>query len=120
MQKTIYVSKKHENKVRKLCKRSVFSSLITIILEMLTDDDIDILISNVYEKPRTKEKSRIYARIHLAVKSGKLRKPTQCEICGKEAQTEGHHKDYSKPLEVQWLCPHCHQVAHGKKELTSK
>lgn len=41
-----------------------------------------------------------------AVMSGKLlRMP--CEVCG-NVKSEGHHADYSKPLEVIWLCRQHH------------
>lgn len=40
-----------------------------------------------------------------------------CEACGADAEkSHGHHTDYSKPLDVQWLCPKHHGEAHrGKK-----
>lgn len=31
-----------------------------------------------------------------------------CEICHKKGKVQGHHKDYSKPLEVIWCCIDCH------------
>lgn len=34
-----------------------------------------------------------------------------CEQCG-ELQVHGHHDDYTKPLEVRWLCPPCHRDWH--------
>lgn len=44
-----------------------------------------------------------------AVDSGMIkRKP--CVKCGKKAQ--GHHEDYSKPLDVIWLCPKHHAARH--------
>ena len=38
-----------------------------------------------------------------------IKKP--CERCGAE-NVHGHHEDYSKPLDVIWLCPPCHKQRH--------
>jgi len=50
-----------------------------------------------------------------AIRDGKLiRKP--CEICG-NPKVEAHHEDYSKPLEVVWLCkPHHFQADARRRE----
>ena len=34
-----------------------------------------------------------------------------CEICG-EIKVVGHHKNYLRPLDVQWLCTPCHRAVH--------
>ena len=34
-----------------------------------------------------------------------------CEICGEE-KVQAHHEDYSKPLEVRWLCIKHHNERH--------
>jgi hypothetical protein len=50
-----------------------------------------------------------------AVRRGRLVKPTSCEDCGNAAPKRalhGHHEDYSKPLEVEWLCTTCHGKRH--------
>lgn len=50
-----------------------------------------------------------------AVKDGRLVKPDCCEDCGGEFEPrllQGHHADYSKPLEVEWLCGNCHGARH--------
>jgi len=43
-----------------------------------------------------------------------MERPTECERCDEPyGRIEAHHEDYSKPLEVVWLCISCHRVAHG-------
>lgn len=48
-----------------------------------------------------------------AIRDGRAeRKP--CEVCGKKAQA--HHHDYSKPLDVRWLCfKHHRELEHGQR-----
>jgi hypothetical protein len=36
-----------------------------------------------------------------------------CQICGKSGELEGHHADYSKPLEIIWVCKNCHSHIHS-------
>lgn len=35
-----------------------------------------------------------------------------CLFCGGE-KVHAHHRDYTKPLEVIWLCPKCHHRLHA-------
>jgi hypothetical protein len=51
-----------------------------------------------------------YGEYLNAIKYGKLT-PMPCEVCGKQ-KTQGHHEDYSKPLDVVWLCVRHHQDRH--------
>lgn len=47
-----------------------------------------------------------------AIRDNKIKK-LPCEVCGDKA--EGHHEDYSKPLEVRWLCfRHHREIGHGQ------
>lgn len=49
-----------------------------------------------------------------AIRDGKLvKKP--CAVCG-SIKVHGHHEDYSKPLDVTWLCAAHHKQLHSKKE----
>jgi hypothetical protein len=51
--------------------------------------------------------------VAAALKSGNLVKSKTCERCEKRKRNlQGHHPDYSKPLNVQWLCPPCHSLIH--------
>jgi ribosomal protein S27AE len=34
-----------------------------------------------------------------------------CVRCG-DPRTQAHHKDYSNPFDVIWLCPFCHSREH--------
>jgi hypothetical protein len=49
-----------------------------------------------------------------AVKKGQIIKPKNCSKCGLEGRIHGHHPDYTKPLEVIWLCTLCHGAIHSK------
>jgi|SRR6185503_9282538 len=58
---------------------------------------------------RTKSKARRNA--NYAKQTGKLeRKP--CEGCGSSVGVEMHHKDYTRALDVVWLCNECHDRLH--------
>lgn len=55
------------------------------------------------------------ASVSRAVKNGSLVKPDYCEEClhfTPSRYLHGHHDDYSKPLEVRWLCTSCHTDVH--------
>lgn len=56
------------------------------------------------------EKYRARYTVHNAIRDGRLeRKP--CEACG-TARSEAHHEDYSRPLDVRWLCRVHHEAVH--------
>lgn len=65
------------------------------------------------KRPWGTEKAARY-QLNLALARGDIRKPGQCEFCGKKVQLTAHHKDYSKPLIVDWLCYECHGKEHQK------
>jgi hypothetical protein len=69
-----------------------------------------------YWKNREKDRARkIFKR---ALISGELiRMP--CEVCG-ALESEGHHEDYSKPLEVRWLCRPHHNDVHYPERVAAK
>jgi rubredoxin len=52
-------------------------------------------------------------RAAAAVKAGTIKKSYRCEHCEKIFRNiEGHHFNYSKPLNITWLCPVCHRAIH--------
>lgn len=54
------------------------------------------------------EKREARYQLNLAVRRGEVVKPTVCECCQQKKKLTAHHNDYSKPLEVEWLCYECH------------
>lgn len=63
-------------------------------------------------KKKYPEKVKARSLLIRAIKSGKLKR-LPCEVCGIE-KSEGHHKDYSKPLDVEWLCSYHHRLKEGR------
>jgi ribosomal protein S27AE len=64
--------------------------------------------SELSELQRQKANARSYANV--ALNRGQIdREP--CEVCESE-EAQMHHEDYSKPLDVRWLCRRCHLAEH--------
>lgn len=58
--------------------------------------------------------ARREARIALSTarKSGAI-VPQPCEVCG-DTNVDGHHDDYTRPLDVRWLC-RTHHAEHHRR-----
>lgn len=64
-------------------------------------------------RKRNRLKTRAYNSVQEALSRGRLtRKP--CEACGAD-KSQAHHDDYSKRLEVRWLCCVHHRVADAER-----
>lgn len=62
-------------------------------------------------KERNRQKTDAHEAVNEAVRTGRLSR-LPCEVCGKD-KSQGHHPDYSKPLEVRWLCSKHHAEVHN-------
>ena len=53
-----------------------------------------------------------------AIRGGKLKRPSNCEYCGKECKPHAHHSSYADDMQlmVTWLCTSCHGEVHRKYE----
>lgn len=58
------------------------------------------------------DKKQCHMLLNEAVYSGNVTKPSSCQICEATGNLHGHHHDYTKPLDVWWLCPSCHHLLH--------
>lgn len=61
-------------------------------------------------RQRYPERAKAHFAVSNAIRDGKLQKGP-CEVCG-DGRVHGHHDDYTKPLEVRWLCPKHHAQHH--------
>jgi hypothetical protein len=60
-------------------------------------------------RAKHKDRQRAHDAVAYAVKTGAL-EPLGCFVCG--AKAHAHHEDYSKPLDVVWLCDKHHKARH--------
>lgn len=67
-----------------------------------------------YRKTKGRGVKRAHTLVARALAACRLVK-LPCQRCG-EKRSEAHHPDYSKPLEVVWLCHPCHMKEHRKKD----
>lgn len=61
------------------------------------------------EERRRRQIARSYANVCL--KRGKISR-SPCIKCGTSENLHMHHHDYSKPLEIEWMCRPCHEATH--------
>jgi hypothetical protein len=62
------------------------------------------------EDQRLKDIARSYANVY---KRRGLLFQEDCQRCG-SPDSQMHHADYTKPLEVEWVCRQCHLIHHAK------
>lgn len=77
-----------------------------------------------YARPRTWEKKnplkiKAQNKLNHEIFFGRIIRSSHCSNCGVTGKIQGHHADYSKPLDVMWLCQKCH-IAEHKKTLARK
>lgn len=66
------------------------------------------------------EHQRVNRILRKAVVDGLVTPSDSCETCHSDGPLEGHHEDYSKPLEVEWLCETCHRRHRRDADLAKK
>jgi hypothetical protein len=57
------------------------------------------------------EKVAAQQKVTYALKTGRLVRG-KCQVCGTDIRIHAHHEDYSKPLDVWWLCAVHHKARH--------
>jgi len=65
-------------------------------------------------KDKYPERARAREIAKYAVRSGKIKR-MPCEMCNSK-KSHHHHEDYSKPLDLTWLCQKHHVERHKEKD----
>jgi len=74
--------------------------------------NVTIKVISEIGKKREEDRAVVYNEYNKALRDGSLvRQP--CEVCGTK-EVHGHHSDYSKPLDVIWLCSKHHGEEHTR------
>lgn len=81
-------------------------------LEIQKGPRVRASLRRVSARHRLRHPDREFARQMLgrAVRAGRI-KPKPCKHCG-SLNVQAHHPDYSKPLDVVWLCRKHHYEHH--------
>jgi predicted Zn-ribbon and HTH transcriptional regulator len=66
---------------------------------------------------RDELKAKAYYELYKALLNGDIKRQKVCSLCGSTHRISAHHPDYTKPLDVEWLCSSCHiSVRHSPKK----
>jgi hypothetical protein len=66
-------------------------------------------------RKRNWEKVLAQSKLKDHVDRGNIIRPEKCSLCkSSDYRIEAHHPDYSKPLDVVWVCQKCHASIHQR------
>jgi hypothetical protein len=72
-------------------------------------------------RDRVNASNRAGRKVREAISRGLMTKSDVCQKCGKtNCKIEASHSDYSKPLEVLWLCVSCHRTIDTRNPKTTE
>lgn len=74
------------------------------------EDSESVRMRNELYSARNPEKRKAHYAVGNAIRAGKLVR-IPCEVCG-NPKSQAHHEDYSRHLDVTWLCATHHAEHH--------
>jgi len=66
------------------------------------------------------DRTRANNIVYNEIRYGRLKQQPCVDCNAPTFLSQAHHEDYSKPLEVMWLCPSCHAKRSFKKREEEK
>ncbi len=97
----------HARKKRHFCSQKCYSSFRR---ELLPKEEQHAYKGGGLPEDEKEKRRKARSDANHAIRDGKLTRKS-CEVCSRE-DAQMHHHDYSKPLEVKWLCCRCHWDEH--------
>jgi hypothetical protein len=82
--------------------------------EQIERDRVSLDKARVKWLAKNPEKRKAQHAANNALRDGKIPRKYLCEMCGSTGPLQKHHHDYSKPLDVIWVCKPCHGKSHRK------
>ena len=76
------------------------------------DRAIDYIEAIMEWRKNHPEAIKAHSQVRQAINKGIIKKPKNCSKCKRNVRLSAHHRDYSKPLIVSWLCSSCHKLEH--------
>lgn len=105
--------KSQPDALKKLCRKCSLLKPRTRYLRYSYGSFTRAKLSRERSKNYPKEMAR--RAVKRALRDGVLVK-SLCHICGSPV-TQAHHEDYTKPLDIIWLCPQHHAQRHSGIDL---
>lgn len=122
---SFYASKKNANRLHSQCKAchtacslrtrdkdAARAACAKYMRAARRSDPAKFRARDAAKPPPDPIKSKARALLNSAVRSRHLTRPDACSRCGQAGRIAGHHHDYARPLDVEWLCDPCHGKAH--------
>lgn len=94
------------------CRRAIHRKSMNKLRETSDEFKKYMVVSNRLHRARNPLKAAARAKLQYAVRLGRVVKPDHCSSCLNGGKIQAHHPDYSKPLDVVWLCIKCHEGEH--------
>lgn len=104
----------HVNKVQSEYRKSNGEKIKYFSRKYVSKNKETIKIYSMLMREMEPKKEHARKKINELKRNGLLVSRDVCEFCEKEKKTNAHHYDYSKPLDVVWLCSVCHGIIHRK------
>ena len=103
----------HDNyckKCRIIINKCDHKTYLSVIRDWQKKNKEKVYASSKKWAENNKEKLSAHKAVSVAIRSGKLTKK-DCEVCGSK-KVDAHHDDYTKKLDVRWLCRFHHKQLH--------